>query len=116
MIQPISRKQRAVYDYIVDCRRQIGVSPTLSEIAEAFEIGESTARWHITCLVKAGWLTRSPGRKAGALPSVEANALKQLPAMIKLLGVLRDASESEEDFPFHALQTEARFILSRIEA
>lgn len=113
MIQPISSKQRAVYDYIVDCRRQIGVSPTLSEIAEAFEIGETTARHHILKLEAAGWVTRTPGRKAGALPSVEANALKQLPAMIKLLGVLRDADP--DAFPFHTLQTEAQFILSRIE-
>ncbi len=114
MIQPISSKQRAVYDYIVDCRRQIGVSPTLSEIADAFEVGETTARHYITKLSQAGWVTRTPGRKAGALPSVEANALKQLPAMIKLLGELRDAEPSQ--MPIHALQTEARFILSRIEA
>ena len=110
MIAPITNKQRAVYDYIVDCRRQIGVSPTLSEIADAFEVAIPTIRHHVNMLVKAGWIDRVAHQKAGITPSVEANALKELPAMIRFLAAVRDADNPA----LHVYQSEAKFILARI--
>ena len=111
MISPITSKQRQVYDYIVDCRRQIGVSPTLSEVAEAFQVTKTTTRHHITHLVESGWLTRTPGKQAAVMPSIEAIALNQLPAMIKLLVRLRDSVSHDT----RLLQAQAGLILEEIE-
>lgn len=66
--QPLTKKQQAVFDFIVERTRADHVSPSLQEIGLQFNIKSlSTVAWYIECLTNKGWLERT-GPRAIKLP------------------------------------------------
>lgn len=56
--EPITDRQREVYDYIVDHCEQRGYSPTLREICRAFKFrSPNGALCHLEPLRRKGWVT-----------------------------------------------------------
>ena len=84
---PLTKIQARVLDYIRREIRSSGRSPSLTEIQSAFGYGSPhTARFHVTNLVEAGYLTRQPGHRG--LQLVESRGLR-------LLGVVAAGSPIE---------------------
>lgn len=57
----ITDKQRHVYHTMIELERT-GTYPCIQEVADAIGKSWSTARYHIECLAKAGWITRTPAK------------------------------------------------------
>ncbi len=63
-LPPLTRVQARVLEFIRREMRETGRSPSLSEIQAAFGYASPhTARFHVTNLVKAGYLRRQPGHR-----------------------------------------------------
>jgi SOS-response transcriptional repressor LexA len=56
--KPLTPMQSAVLGYIADFRKQQPYSPTLQEIADAFEVSKVSIFEHVTNLEAKGWITR----------------------------------------------------------
>ncbi len=70
--QPISPRQVTILRYIRESVRRRGYPPSLREIAEAVGLAsQSTVSYHLSALVKKGYLSRGPGlpRTTVELPS-----------------------------------------------
>lgn len=57
--QPLTSRQREVYDYIAESIRTRGYAPTYTEISSRFAFAAlSTVAEHITNLERKGWIAR----------------------------------------------------------
>lgn len=66
---PITDKQRAVYDWVVEYCESNGYSPTIRELCEAFSIKSTNGVMaHLHPLRKKGWLTWTPHRSRTVRP------------------------------------------------
>jgi len=64
--EPLTVKQRAVYDYIRSRIQQDHCPPTVREIADNFSIkSPKGASDHLAMLARKGWITRTPGLSRG---------------------------------------------------
>jgi repressor LexA len=62
----LTRKQRAIYDFVVDCVHRQGIPPSLTEIAEAFELASlSGVADHLRALERKGYIRRRRGVSRG---------------------------------------------------
>jgi repressor LexA len=62
----LTRKQRAIYDFIVDCVHREGIPPSLTEIARAFNLAAvSGVADHLTALERKGFIRRRRGLSRG---------------------------------------------------
>ena len=70
---PITDRQRAVYEYIVQRHFETGCGLGVREIGEAFGWASPTAAYcHLVYLEKRGYITRTPGRANSIVPVKEA--------------------------------------------
>ena len=66
MTTTLTRKQRAIYDFIVDCLAQQGMPPSLTEIAGAFHLASlSGVSDHLRALERKGYIRRRRGLSRG---------------------------------------------------
>lgn len=66
MAETLTRRQRAIYDFLVERVRGRGIPPTLTEIASAFGLASpSGVADHLKALERKGWIRRRPGISRG---------------------------------------------------
>jgi len=66
MSTELTRKQRAIYDFVVDCVGRQGIPPSLSEIAGAFDLASvSGVADHLRALERKGYIRRRRGVSRG---------------------------------------------------
>lgn len=64
--QPLTDKQRAIYDYIKECIEVDRRPPTVREIADQFGMrSPKGATDHLTALERKGWIDRTPHSSRG---------------------------------------------------
>jgi len=62
-MQPLSRMQQKVYDYIVAFIRERGYPPSVREIGEAVDLrSPSTVHFHLKNLAEAGYIEKGAGK------------------------------------------------------
>ena len=62
-MQPLSKMQQKIYDYIVECVRTQGYPPSVREIGEAVELrSPSTVHFHLKNLAEAGYIEKGAGK------------------------------------------------------
>ena len=96
-------KQRAIYDFIVECVQLEGIPPSLTEIATAFHLASASGvADHLRALERKGFIRRHRGvsrgielvdvsRRGGApAPAVEVPVIGSLPARRRLALDARD--------------------------
>jgi len=66
MTTELTKRQRAIYDYVVECIHAEGIPPSLTEIAEAFELASASGvADHLRALERKGYIRRRPGISRG---------------------------------------------------
>ena len=65
---PLTDRQRAIYDWIVDFCETNGYSPTVRELASAFDVNVNCIVGHIKVLARKGWITRHTNRSRTIRP------------------------------------------------
>lgn len=66
MSTQLTRKQRAIYDFVVDCVNRQGIPPSLTEIAQAFDLASpSGVSDHLRALERKGFIRRRRGVSRG---------------------------------------------------
>lgn len=66
MTTTLTKRQRAIYDYIVDCIHSEGIPPSLTEIAAAFDLASASGvADHLRALERKGYIRRRPGMSRG---------------------------------------------------
>lgn len=76
----LTRKQRAIYEYVADCVRRQGIPPSLTEIAAAFELASlSGVADHLRALERKGFIRRRRGVSRG-IELIDASRRKAAPA------------------------------------
>jgi repressor LexA len=74
-LEPLTRRQEAVYRAIVEHQRLRRVAPTLREIGLAVGISSTNGVVsHVRALQRKGWLIASRNQARSILPSMEALA------------------------------------------
>lgn len=58
-MKSLSKRQAEVFNYITDFQKKNGYSPSLSEIANFFDVSTPTIHQHVSYLEKKGFITRS---------------------------------------------------------
>lgn len=76
----LTRKQRAIYEFIADCVRRQGIPPSLNEIAQAFELASASGvADHLRALERKGFIRRRRGKSRG-IELVDASRRRNGPA------------------------------------
>ena len=66
MTTTLTRKQREIYEFIVDCIHRRGIPPSLTEIADAFGLNSASGvADHLRALERKGYIHRRPGVSRG---------------------------------------------------
>jgi len=74
-LQPLTPKQRQVFDWIVDFYKRERIPPTIREVQAAFKaLSPNGVVCHIAPLARKGWLQRRPNCARAILPTLEALA------------------------------------------
>lgn len=85
MKQPTAR-QLAIYDFIVEYRRENRYSPTVREIGKAFGIGSLRGvTVHLEALSKKGLLLLNPGVTRGLVPKKIAEGPSRTPGVLRIV-------------------------------
>jgi repressor LexA len=72
-LQPLTAKQREVFDWIVAFYKRERIPPTIRELQAGFGIlSPNGVVCHITPLMRKGWLIRKPNTARAILPTLEA--------------------------------------------
>jgi len=62
----LTRKQRAIYEFIADCVQHQGIPPSLTEIAERFDLASASGvADHLRALERKGYIRRRRGVSRG---------------------------------------------------
>lgn len=64
MIQTLTRKQQAVYRYLVRCIRAHGRPPSVRDVGKHFRMSENGAQKHLDALKRKRHIRREPGSTA----------------------------------------------------
>ena len=86
MAHGLTIKQRDIWHFIDDFQGEYGFSPTVPEIARAFQVSTACIRAHLDALIAKGRVRRTPGKFRG---------LVALSAGIPLLSVKDFATGSD---------------------
>ncbi len=95
----LTEKQRAIYDFVVDCVSRQGIPPSLTEIAAAFDlVSLSGVSDHLRALERKGYIRRRRGvsrgieladvsrHRSAPATAVEVPVIGSLPARRRLRG------------------------------
>lgn len=81
MTAPLTPAQRRVLDYIAHQAREVGVPPTVREIARRFGVSIGAVQDHLAALVRKGALRRLKDRARGLALAARAEAAARLPIL-----------------------------------
>lgn len=74
-MQPLTTRQRAIYEFIADEIRVKGVAPSLAEIGQRFSLSAlATVHKHLTNLEQRGYITRRWNRARAITLVFQADA------------------------------------------
>jgi repressor LexA len=111
----LTKRQRAVYDFIKDKIRNRGYGPTVREIGERFDIkSPNGVMCHLHALVRKGLITREPNMsRAIRLAKIAEDAERGLPLSGRVAaGVLLEAVEQQERIDFSEMfSKKSQFVL-----
>lgn len=101
----LTKRQKAVYDFIRDKIRGRGYGPTVREIGTQFGIqSPNGVMCHLRALEKKGLITREPNMSRAITLSTEPVAKRGLPLAGRIAaGVLHEAVETQERIDFDEL-------------
>lgn len=85
-VPTLTRRQRDIVDFFRDYREQHGISPTLEEIAQHFEVNKVTIFGHVAELERKGVLLRRTPRASRGLELVEHTESARSEWVLPLLG------------------------------
>lgn len=91
MSNELTRKQRAIYDFVVDCVHRHGIPPSLTEIAGAFGLASlSGVADHLRALERKGYIRRRRGVSRGIelIDISQRNALPASAVKVPVIGSL----------------------------
>jgi repressor LexA len=100
--EQLTKRQRAVYEFVRDKIRNRGYGPTVREIGERFDIrSPNGVMCHLKALEKKGLITREPNMSRAIQLAAEPLGEKGLPLAGRIAaGVLHEAIEQEERVDF----------------
>ncbi|HUT14466.1 MAG TPA: transcriptional repressor LexA [Thermoguttaceae bacterium] len=103
--EDLTKKQRAVYEFLRDKIRNRGYGPTVREIGEHFDINSPNGVvCHLKALEKKGFITREPNLSRAIQLEAEPIEERGLPlAGMIAAGVLHEAIEQDERVDFSAM-------------
>jgi repressor LexA len=110
----LTKRQRAVYDFIREKIQTRGYGPTVREIGDNFGISSPNGvMCHLKALEKKGLITREPNMSRAIQLTVEPEEEKGLPLVGRIAaGVLHEAVEQNERIDFGAMfQKKNLFVL-----
>jgi repressor LexA len=110
----LTKRQRAVYDFIREKIQTRGYGPTVREIGDNFGISSPNGvMCHLKALEKKGLITREPNMSRAIQLTVEPEEEKGLPLVGRIAaGVLPEAVEQNERIDFGAMfQKKNLFVL-----
>ncbi len=58
-LKKLTDRQREVYDFIIEFRRENGFAPTIREISHSFNFNIKSAHDHLKALARKGWIKRA---------------------------------------------------------
>ncbi len=101
----VTKKQKAVYDFIREKIRGRGYGPTVREIGERFDIrSPNGVVCHLKALEKKGLITREPNMSRAIQLTTEPAYMRGLPLVGQIAaGVLHEAIEQDERVDFTAM-------------
>ena len=102
MFENVTKRQRAVYEFIREKIRGRGYGPTVREIGGHFKINSPNGVvCHLKALEKKGLITREPNMSRAIQLATEPAALRGLPLAGRIAaGVLHEAIEQDERVDF----------------
>ena len=104
-IESLTKRQKAVYEFIRDLIQNRGYGPTVREIGRKFKIASPNGVvCHLKALEKKGLITREPNLSRAIQLANEPAELRGLPmAGMIAAGVLHEAIEQDERVDFNAM-------------
>lgn len=104
-VDPLTKKQRDVYEFIRDKIQNRGYGPTVREIGEQFNISSPNGvMCHLKALERKGLITREPNMSRAIQLNADALTPKGLPLSGRIAaGVLHEAIEQEERIDFASM-------------
>jgi repressor LexA len=82
----LTRRQRDIVEFFREYRQRTGISPTLEEIAQHFDVNKVTIFGHVAELERKGVLMRRTPRASRALELVDPSETARNEWMVPLLG------------------------------
>ena len=77
-MQPLSKMQQRIYDYLVECIRDQGYPPSVREIGEAVGLkSPSTVHFHLKHLEEAGMIEKGAGKGRAIVPVQQLSAASE---------------------------------------
>ena len=104
-IESLTKRQKAVYEFIRDLIQNRGYGPTVREIGRKFKIASPNGVvCHLKALEKKGLITREPNLSRAIQLANEPAELRGLPmAGMIAAGVMHEAIEQDERVDFNAM-------------
>ena len=104
-IESLTKRQKAVYEFIRDRIQNRGYGPTVREIGKKFKIASPNGVvCHLKALEKKGLITREPNLSRAIQLANEPASLRGLPmAGMIAAGVMHEAIEQDERVDFNAM-------------
>ena len=104
-IESLTKRQKAVYEFIRDLIQNRGYGPTVREIGRKFKIASPNGVvCHLKALEKKGMITREPNLSRAIQLANEPAELRGLPmAGMIAAGVMHEAIEQDERVDFNAM-------------
>ena len=104
-IESLTKRQKAVYEFIRDLIQNRGYGPTVREIGKKFKIASPNGVvCHLKALEKKGMITREPNLSRAIQLANEPAELRGLPmAGMIAAGVMHEAIEQDERVDFNAM-------------
>ena len=102
LMDQLTKRQRAVYEFIRDKIQNRGYGPTVREIGERFDISSPNGvMCHLKALEKKGLITREPNMSRAIQLTVDPTQVKGLPLAGRVAaGVMHEAIEQHERVDF----------------
>src|SRR5215510_2093999 len=101
----LTKRQKAVYEFIRDKIRNRGYGPTVREIGEQFDIASPNGvMCHLKALEKKGMITREPNMSRAIQLAQEPIEVKGVPLSGRVAaGVMHEAIEQDDRVDFEAM-------------
>ena len=116
LMDQLTKRQRAVYEFIRDKIQNRGYGPTVREIGEQFGISSPNGvMCHLKALEKKGLISREPNMSRAIQLSADGLEAKGLPLVGRVAaGVMHEAIEQEERIDFGDMFTKKNLFVLEV--